>query len=225
MKILIVEDEPELLAGMARSLEKEKFLVETAGDFHSAMDKIGAYDYSCILLDIGLPGGSGLSLLSELKEMKRKEGVIIISAKNSLDDKLSGLDLGADDYLTKPFHLAELNSRIKAVMRRKAFDGGNTISLNNVSIDFSSRTVEISGEVISLNRKEYDILTYFAENKNRLISRSALAEHVWGDNTDSADSLEFIYSQIKNLRKKLKDRGAELEIQAVYGMGYKLVVS
>jgi DNA-binding response OmpR family regulator len=195
MKILIIEDEPELLASLVRSLEKEHYLVETAYDFESAREKIGVYDYSCILLDIGLP-----------------------------DDKLAGLDLGADDYLTKPFHLAELHSRIKAVMRRKAFDGQNQVQLSNLCIDFHERSVSVGGVPLTLNRKEYDILSYFAENKNRLISRGALAEHVWGDHSDAADSLEFIYSQIKNLRKKLKDHQAGIEIQAVYGMGYKLIV-
>jgi two-component system response regulator ArlR len=224
MKILIIEDEPELLASLVRSLEKEHYLVETAYDFESAREKIGVYDYSCILLDIGLPGGSGLNLLRELKQMKRTDSVIIISAKNSLDDKLAGLDLGADDYLTKPFHLAELHSRIKAVMRRKAFDGQNQVQLSNLCIDFHERSVSVGGVPLTLNRKEYDILSYFAENKNRLISRGALAEHVWGDHSDAADSLEFIYSQIKNLRKKLKDHQAGIEIQAVYGMGYKLIV-
>ncbi len=224
MKILIIEDEPDLLDNMVQSLQKEKFLVETADTFLSAMDKISMYDYSCILLDINLPGGSGMDVLQEIKKLKKTDGVIIISAKDSLDDKLTGLTFGADDYLTKPFHLAELNARINAVLRRKTFDGQNTVSLKNLDINYDNRTVEIDGVPLVLNRKEYDTLIYFISNKNRLITKTALAEHVWGDQTDEADNLDFIYSQIKNLRKKLKESNAEIEIQAVYGIGYKLVM-
>ncbi|MGV3630608.1 MAG: response regulator transcription factor [Bacteroidota bacterium] len=223
MKILIIEDEPELLDNMVRSLEKEKYIMETAGDFHAALDKIVSYDYSCILLDINLPGGSGLELLRKLKQLQKTDGVIIISARNSLDDKLAGLDMGADDYLGKPFHLAELTARVKAVLRRKAFDSLNTFRINNLVIHFDERLVSVQDQTLILNRKEYDILVYFAENQNRLISRAALAEHVWGDYMDEAGDFEFIYSQIKNLRKKLKEHAAEVEIQAVYGIGYKLI--
>jgi DNA-binding response OmpR family regulator len=222
MKILIVEDERDLLESIAQSLERESFLVEKAMDFDAAMDKLLVYEYDCILLDIGLPNGSGLDLLKELKKENRKGSVIIISAKDSLDDKLTGLDWGADDYLVKPFHLAELNARIRSVLRRKEFDGQNITVLKNVSIDFTARTVHIDKEPLSLNRKEFDILTYFVANKNRLVNKTSLAEHVWGDQIDEADNFEFIYSQIKNLRKKLKDHQAQIEIQAVYGVGYKL---
>lgn len=222
MKILIVEDEPDLLESITQSLEKESFLVEKAMDFDAALDKLMVYEYDCILLDIGLPNGSGLDLLKELKKENRKGSVIIISAKDSLDDKLSGLDLGADDYLVKPFHLAELNARVRSVLRRKDFDGQNVLELKNVSIDFTSRTVLIDKKPLPLNRKEFDILSYFVANKNRLINKASLAEHVWGDQIDEADNFEFIYSQIKNLRKKLKDHNAQIEIQAVYGVGYKL---
>ncbi|MDB5258181.1 MAG: response regulator with CheY-like receiver domain and winged-helix DNA-binding domain [Chitinophagaceae bacterium] len=223
MKILIVEDEPDLLESIAQSLEKESFLVEKAMDFDTALDKLLIYEYDCILLDIGLPNGSGLDLLKELKKENRKGSVIIISAKDSLDDKLAGLDLGADDYLVKPFHLAELNARVRSVLRRKKFGGQNTVELRNVSIDFSARTVKINKADLVLNRKEFDILTYFVSNKNRLVNKTSLAEHVWGDQIDEADNFEFIYSQIKNLRKKLKDHNAKIEIQAVYGLGYKLI--
>lgn len=223
MKILIVEDETDLLEAIAQSLEKESFLVEKAMDFDAALDKMVSYEYDCILLDIGLPHGSGLDLLKELKKENRKTSIIIISAKNSLDDKLTGLDLGADDYLVKPFHLAELNARIRSVLRRKEFDGQNTVVCKNVKIDFTSRTVHVNDELLILNRKEFDILTYFVVNKNRLVNKTALAEHVWGDQIDEADNFEFIYSQIKNLRKKLKEHQAQIEIQAVYGLGYKLI--
>lgn len=224
MKILIIEDEPDLMQNMVESLKKERYTVETAASYAAGLDKIVGYDYTCILLDIGLPGGSGMELLKELRAMKKTDSVIIISAKNSLDDKLSGLDLGADDYLTKPFHLAELNARIKAVLRRKSFEGQNEVSAGNVTINLTERSVKVSGQPIALNRKEYDLLMYFMENRNRLISKSSIVEHVWGDHADQSDDLEFVYSQIKNLRKKLKDAGADIEIQAVYGVGYKLVI-
>lgn len=221
MKILIIEDEQDLRTVMVESLQKEMFVVETADDFSSANEKISSYDYDCILLDIMLPGGSGLSILQELKEMKKQESVIIISAKNSLDDKVKGLNLGADDYLAKPFHLAELTARVKSVIRRKRSDGQIVIKIQNLSINLDQRTASVDTHHILLNRKEFDILSYFVANKNRLINKTALAEQIWGDNIDQSDDFEFIYSQIKNLRKKLKDSHARVEIQAVYGLGYK----
>jgi DNA-binding response OmpR family regulator len=207
-----------------QSLEKENFRVETAGDYANALDKIISFDYDCILLDIMLPGGSGLDILQELKNLDKSDNVIIISAKDSLDDKLTGLELGADDYLTKPFHIAELTARIKSVLRRKSFGGKNTVELANVKLDLDDRTLYIDNEPLILNRKEFDILSYMVVNKNRLVNKTSLAEHVWGDHMDEADDYEFIYSQIKNLRKKLKDSKAGVEIQAVYGLGYKLTV-
>jgi two-component system, OmpR family, response regulator ArlR len=224
MKILLVEDEIEMAQSISHSLAQEKYVVEQAYTFQTALEKIHVYDYDCILLDISLPGGNGLTLLKELQKMDKTEGVIIISAKNSLDDKIEGLNLGADDYLPKPFHLAELHARIKSVLRRKKFDGANITTLANIKIDLQNRSVFVNEKELTLNRKEYDILMYFVANKNRLVSKTSLAEHIWGDHIDEADSFEFIYSQIKNLRKKLLDHGAQVNIQAVYGLGYKLIV-
>lgn len=224
MKLLIVEDEKGLRDNIAQFLSKEQYIVELAPDYQTAMEKVSLYDYDCILLDVGLPDGNGLNLLMALKSKQKQDNVIIISAKDSLDDKLQGLELGADDYLTKPFHLAELNARIKAVIRRKALGGGNVVRLNNMELDFDARTLCVDGTDVHLNRKEFDILAFFVVNKNRLLYKSALAEHVWGDHMDNADNFDFIYSQIKNLRKKLKSHGANLEIQAIYGVGYKLTV-
>ncbi len=221
MKLLIIEDEPELMQVMKESLEKNDFLVETADDFSSALDKIISFDYDCILLDIMLPGGSGLDLLKELKKQNKEDAVIIISAKDSIDDKVLGLELGADDYLAKPFHLAELNARVKSVVRRKNQMIQNFISSENLVLYPEERIVKISDKELNLNRKEFDLLYYFMSNPERLITKTALAEYVWGDHAEDADSLDFVYSQIKNLRKKLKDAGAEAEIQSVYGMGYK----
>ena len=223
MKILLVEDEPEMAQSISHSLTQEKYVVENAYTLQAALEKIHVYEYDCILLDISLPGGSGLTLLKELQKINKTEGVIIISAKNSLDDKIEGLNLGADDYLPKPFHLAELHARLKSVLRRKKFEGTNLLTLSNTTIDLQNRMVFIDEKEIVLNRKEYDILLYFVSNKNRLVSKTSLAEHIWGDRIDEADSFEFIYSQIKNLRKKLQDNGARISLVAVYGLGYKLV--
>ena len=223
MKILIIEDEKDLREVMTRSLEKERFVVETAADYSTALQKINDYDYDCILLDIMLPGGSGLSILEELKKLKKRESVIIVSAKDSIEDKVTGLDLGADDYLAKPFHLAELHARVKSVIRRHQTDGNTEIEIENLTV--RPDTVFINGEELKLNRKEFDLLYYFVTNPNRLINKTTLAESVWGDNIDQADSLDFIYSQVKNLRKKMKTADAIPEIKAVYGFGYKLITT
>ena len=225
MKILIIEDEKDLREVMTRSLEKERFIVETAVDYPTALQKINDYDYDCILLDIMLPGGNGLSILEELKKLKKRESVIIVSAKDSIEDKVTGLDLGADDYLAKPFHLAELHARVKCVIRRHQTDGNTEIEIENLILHPDDHTVFINGEELKLNRKEFDLLYYFVTNPNRLINKTTLAEAVWGDNIDQADSLDFIYSQVKNLRKKMKNAEAIPEIKAVYGFGYKLITT
>lgn len=225
MKILIIEDEPSLRELIQRSLEKERYVVEAAADFQSGLRKIEDYDYDCVLLDIMLPDGNGLNLLEQLKKMRKRENVIIISAKDSLDDKVLGLELGADDYLPKPFHLAELNARIKSVIRRQRRDGEMDIRLANIRIVPDTFQVFVDDKEIELNRKEYDILLYFANRPpGRLVNKNTLAESVWGDHIDQVDNFDFIYAQIKNLRKKLKDAGALAELKAVYGFGYKMTV-
>ena len=220
MKILLIEDEPELQKSIEQYLEMEGNIVEISSDFHHAQEKISIYDYDCILIDITLPNGSGLDLLKEIKLKKSKAGIIIISAKHSLDDKVNGLDLGADDYLPKPFHLSELNSRIKALIRRKSFDGNLEISINEIKILPNERRVLIHNQDIILTSKEYDLLLYFISNKNRVVSKSALAEHLWGDNSDRLDNFDFIYNHVKNLRKKLLEKRCEDYLQTIYGIGY-----
>lgn len=222
MKILIIEDEKGLREVIQQSLEKEKFIVETAASFNDGLDKLGCYAYDCVVVDIMLPDGNGLDLISEIKALHKKEAIIIISAKDSVDDKVKGLDIGADDYLSKPFHLAELHARIKSAIRRKSHNGDNLIHWNNITLSPEQRTVSVNNNELTLNRKEFDLLYYFITNPNRLINKTALAEYVWGDYIDQADNLDFVYSQIKNLRKKLKDATAEIDIQAVYGIGYRM---
>ena len=224
MQVEIIEDEPSLRELIQRSLEKERYVVEAAADFQSGLRKIEDYDYDCVLLDIMLPDGNGLNLLEQLKKMRKRENVIIISAKDSLDDKVLGLELGADDYLPKPFHLAELNARIKSVIRRQRRDGEMDIRLANIRIVPDTFQVFVDDKEIELNRKEYDILLYFANRPGRLVNKNTLAESVWGDHIDQVDNFDFIYAQIKNLRKKLKDAGALAELKAVYGFGYKMTV-
>ena len=221
MKVLIIEDEKELSKSICQYLAGEQFITETAHDFHSALEKISLYDYACIILDITLPNGSGLDILKEIKANNKADGVIIISAKSSLDDKIIGLKIGADDYLTKPFHLSELSARVAAIIRRKSFDGKNTITFDELQINLNEKQALVNGTGLDLTKKEYELLLYFISNKNKVITKSAIAEHLWGDNMDIAGSYDFIYTHIKNLRKKLLQHGSPDYIKSVYGMGYK----
>lgn len=224
MKILIIEDDPSLREIIRTTLEKERYIVEEASDFRTAEEKVADYSYDCILLDIMLPGGSGLDLLQTWKKQNKKENIIIISAKDSLEDKVLGLDLGADDYLPKPFHLVELIARVKSVIRRNQRDGAQYIEYGNIRIDPDNYHVYIENQRIEFNRKEYDILYYFIQRPERVVNKMTLAESVWGDHIDQVDNFDFIYAQIKNIRKKLTDAGATAEIKAVYGFGYKMIL-
>lgn len=199
-------------------------MVESAADYLKASEKAADYDYDCILVDITLPGGSGLDVVKQLKDKNSKAGIIIISAKNSLDDKIVGLDLGADDYLPKPFHLSELNARIKALIRRRNFDGNKALVVNEITITPEERKVSVKDQVVSLTAKEYDLLLFFISNKNRVLSKNSIAEHLWGDDTDQVDSHDFIYTHLKNLRKKLSEKGCADYIQTVYGIGYSFKI-
>jgi DNA-binding response OmpR family regulator len=225
MKILIVEDEKALADSIDLYLNQEGYLCERVARYQKAQEKINLYHYDCIILDIGLPDGNGLNIIRELKSNKSKTGIIIISAHNSLNDRIDGLEIGADDYLTKPFHLSELNARIKSIIRRRTFSGSNEILCNEIRIQTDSLTVTVNEHPITLTRKEYDLLLYFISNKNRVVTKESIAEHLWGDNMDLADSYDFIYTHIKNLRKKMLDKGAHDYIQTIYGMGYKFNVS
>ena len=222
MKILIIEDNVELANNMTAYLQKEGHICEQAESISSAYQKLGVFDYDVILLDLMLPDGSGLHLLRQMKkDANTNTGLIIISAKNALEDKIEGLDLGADDYLTKPFHLSELNARLKSIYRRRHFDGNQIIEFNELSIDTELQEVRVREEQVILTKKEYELLVFFIANKNRVLTKQSIAEHLWGDHVDYLDSFDFVYQHIKNLRKKLTAAGAEDYLQNVYGMGYK----
>lgn len=224
MKILIIEDEEALGKSIVSYLKSENYLCEVSGCFQDAIERVDSFDYDCILLDISLPDGNGLNILKFLKENNKTEGVIIISAKNSIDDKIEGLQLGADDYLPKPFHLSELSARIAAVIRRRRFNGENILILNEITIDIVAKTIAVHHNILDLTRTEYGLLLYFAVNKNRVLSKAAIAEHLSGEDAYLYDNYDFIYAHIKNLKKKLAKAGSEDYLKSVYGMGYKFEI-
>lgn len=223
MKILIIEDEPSLREVMQRALEQERYVVETAATYAEADAKIAGYSYDCILLDIMLPDGSGLRLLEHIKRLRRRDNIIIISARDSIDDKVEGLELGADDYLPKPFHTTELMARIRSVLRRGRSGGELVLTAGNMTLDVDKVRVTVDGREVPLLKKEFDILLYFMQRPNHLVDKAVLAEAVWGDHADEADNFQFVYAQMKNLRRKMSEAGATAEIKSVYGFGYKLV--
>ena len=224
MKILVIEDEMSLQELMERARKKEGYIVESAMDFDSAMEKLGIYSYDCILLDINLPGGSGLDILEHMKKVGNRSDVIIISARDSIDDKVRGLELGADDYLAKPFHMVELIARIRSVARRSRNDGDFGYKAGNVMLDDVSRILTVDGRKVELLKKEFDILKYFLMRPGHTVDKAVLAEAVWGDHIDQSDDFQFVYAQMKNLRRKLAESGADIEIKSIYGFGYKLVM-
>jgi DNA-binding response OmpR family regulator len=222
MKLLVIEDEPSLLQSIQEYFTQIDFLCEAVTTYAEAIRKIDDFTYDCIILDINLPDGSGLELLQYLRKYKKDEGVVIISARNSLNDKITGLNFGADDYITKPFHLSELNARVKALIRRKYAQGINVLEAGNLKMDLSARTVTCDNQPVSLTKNEFNLLMFLINNKNRVVSKQAIAEHIYGDETDNMPSFDFVYSHMKNLKKKMKERGCEDLVQTVYGLGYKI---
>ena len=221
MKILIVEDEKALQENIVSYLSNGEFICEVASSFQEAQDKIYAFEYDIVVLDIMLPDGNGLNILQILSEEAPETGVLIISAKNALDDRLRGLDLGADDYLTKPFHLSELNARLKAIYRRRKLQGHTQLRFEEIDIDTNKREVYVHEKQIILTLKEYELLLFFITNKKRVLTKQAIAEHLWGDHVDYLDSFDFVYQHIKNLRKKIISAGGQNYIHTIYGLGYK----
>ena len=221
MKLLVVEDEHLLRESIVSNLQSTGCVVEGVGNCFDAEDRLLSHSYDVVILDITLPDGSGLDILKKLKELSPESGVLILSAKGSLDDKLEGLDLGADDYLTKPFHFAELNARIQALIRRRKFHGDHKVKFNEIEIDTTRMIVMVNKQSLELTRKEYELLLYFITNKERVVARQAIAEHLWGDHVGMADNYDFLYTHIKNLRKKIENAGGKDYVQSVYGVGYK----
>lgn len=221
MKILIIEDEPALQESIQTYLEQQGFLCEAVSDFVAGLQKIQQYDYDCVVVDINLPYGSGLDIVKELKAIEAKAGIIIISARTSLEDKLAGLQLGSDDYLTKPFHLSELSARIQAIIRRRNFGGSKTISFHEIKIDPDAQRVNVEGRAVDLTEKEYQLMEYFIANQRRVLTKAAIATHVWGDEYEQVSNYDFIYTHIKNLRKKIMDAGGGDYIKTVHGVGYR----
>jgi DNA-binding response OmpR family regulator len=221
MRLLLIEDEKDLAQSIVNLLKKETYMVEWVDNYNDAENKIELFTYDCILVDITLPDGNGLNIIRILKKKNRDSGVIIITAKNSLNDRVEGLDIGADDYISKPFHLAELNSRIKALLRRRISSGNKEIELQNMRILPESYQVYIDNQELELTRKEFNLLLFLASNKNRVITKESIAEHIWGDYIDLVDSYNFIYTHVKNIRKKIIEKGGNDFIQSIYGIGYK----
>jgi DNA-binding response OmpR family regulator len=221
MKVLIIEDEQQLAQSIIRYLSGESYVCEHAATYQEALDKIHLYEYECILLDLMLPGGDGIRLLEAMKQQNKHEGIIIISAKDSFDDKIKGLQTGADDYLVKPFHLPELAARIYSVIRRRKFSNSNVIQQGELQIDLLAKTVHVHDVAVPLTRKEFDLLVYFIGNKNRVISKNALAEHLSGDMADMLDNHSFVYAHIKNLKRKLSEAGGGNYLKTIYATGYK----
>ena len=222
MKILIVEDEKQLLDSMLIFLKESGMICEKAETLAEATEKADLYEYDCVVLDIGLPDGSGLKVINVLQQKQKQTGIVILSAKNSLDDRLVGLNFGADDYVTKPFYMPELVARIKSVVRRRAFQGKNEILFNEIRVVPDEMMMYVKDKLISLTKKEHELLLYFLSNQNTVLTKESIAEHLWGDHADMADSFDFIYSHIKNLRKKMTDNGAHDYLKSIYGVGYKL---
>lgn len=221
MRLLLVEDEKDLSQSILSYIINEGYNCDSSCDYDDAAYKINMYNYDCAIIDIMLPGGSGLEIIKQLKKINSKTGIIVISAKDSLDDKITGLEIGADDYLTKPFHLAELNARIKSVLRRRNFDGKKNIKLNEIEILPESKETRVNAELVELTKKEFEILLYLVNNKERVLTKESIAEYVWGEDSNNFDNLDFVYTHVKNLRKKLSEKNCKDYIKSIYGIGYK----
>ncbi|HWB92325.1 MAG TPA: response regulator transcription factor [Puia sp.] len=221
MKVLIVEDNQELARNIRDFLGREGYICESCETLQTAKEKLTLFQYDCILLDIGLPDGNGIGLLNFVRTEHKDSNVLIISARNAVDDKIVGLEKGADDYITKPFHLAELHARIRAIYRRKNLGGANIVEFNEISLNTDTFEAKVGDALLDTTRKEFDLLLYFIVNKNRVLSRQAIAAHLWGDYTDNLANFDFVYQHVKNLRRKISNAGGMDYISTVYGLGYK----
>ena len=221
MKVLIIEDNAELAENVHGFLVREGYVCEVCCNHSDARKKLAAYKYDCVILDIMLPDGNGLNLLQFIRSEKIESSILIVSAKNSLDDKITGLESGADDYLTKPFHLTELHARLKAIYRRKNLEGDSVVSFQEITINTVTMEAHVNSQLLELTKKEFDLLLYFLVNKNRVLTRQSIAEHLWGDYTDNLSNFDFVYQHVKNLRRKITGANGKDYIGTVYGLGYK----
>jgi DNA-binding response OmpR family regulator len=222
MRALIVEDEPLMNKELEQQLLEEQFFVDSCMLFAEAKDFLAAEEYDLVLLDLSLPDGDGLDLLRFIKTHFEETAVLILTARGEIEDRVHGLELGSDDYLSKPFAMAELRARIHAVLRRKFKIKDNEIIIAGISVHLDHAQVSYKGRPVSLTDTEYKMLRYLFLNKNRAVTRIALAEHIWGNKIDDRFSLDFINSHMKNIRKKLTDIDAKDPIETVYGVGYKV---
>ncbi|WP_343699992.1 response regulator transcription factor [Chitinophaga sp.] len=225
MKVLLIEDNLELASSISEFLAREGYICEVSYNIRDAQDKLISFQYDCVLLDIMLPDGNGLQILSFMRQERIQSSILILSAKNSLDDKVAGLEEGADDYLTKPFHLPELHARLRAIYRRKKLNGSNMITFNEISLNIDTLEAHVNGTLLDMTRKEFDLLLYFIVNKNRVLSRQSIAAHLWGDYTDNLANFDFVYQHVKNIRKKISAAKGTDYIGTVYGLGYKFNTS
>ncbi len=225
MKVLVIEDNRELAESISNYLQAEGYICEHAPHVKAAIDKLSMFTYDCILLDLMLPDGNGFEILDFIRQNNIASGLLIVSARGSIDDKVNGLEHGADDYVTKPFHLSELHARLKAIYRRKKLEGNDAIHFNGITLDTEKMEVRVNEVLLDITRKEYDLLLYFLINKNRVLSRQAIATHLWGDYTDNLANFDFVYQHVKNLRKKINAANGIDFIETVYGVGYKFNTS
>jgi DNA-binding response OmpR family regulator len=223
VKLLIVEDDRSLCMAISDYLKMEGHICEKAQNYRQAINKAADNRYDCIILDIGLPDGSGLDIIHELKANKSTDGILILSARSSLEDRITGLKIGADDYLTKPFHFAELSARINSIYRRNCHLGLNEISFNEIRVNTYEKQAYINDKLLNLTRKEYDLLLFFVANRNRIITKESIVEHLWGDEVILTDSFDFVYTHVKNLRKKIVKADGKNYIKCIYGFGYRFI--
>lgn len=220
---MIIEDQRSLSDSICDYLHSQHYLCEQAFDYAQAKLMVGCYKYDCVLLDLMLPGGNGLDILQSVRARNNDTGVIIISAKDALDDKLRGLQLGADDYLAKPFALSELSMRIYALIRRREFSSSNLFQSDGITINLLTKEVKVGGKSVALTRSEYELLLFFLSNKGKVLSKMAIAEHLSGEMADMMSNFDFVYSHIKNLKSKLSKAGAKGFLKTIYATGYKWV--
>ena len=224
MHILIVEDELPLMESMVSYLEMEGFRCEQATSYHAGLCSLDKHAYICMLIDLNLPDGEGLDLVRLARQNQTSSGIIIVSARNALEERVKGLSLGADDYLVKPFHLSELVARIQSVARRTRTQGEEILKFGVIRVMPEERTCYVNESQVDLTRKEHDLLLYMMANRNRVITKESIADYLWGEYGGGYGSYDFVYTHLKNLKRKLQSAGSPDYVQNIYGVGYKFTL-